>query len=74
MENGGRLFILRGACAHSDLAAMFLQAQKSVRNILRKNPGAFIAAVRRSIARGGFVRAEAHLWLTYEQWVRGKGQ
>lgn len=74
MESGGRLFILRGACSHSELAALFLQAQKSVLNILHKHPEAFIAAVRRSAARGSSFRAEVYVWLTYEQWSRGKGQ
>ena len=69
MENGGRLFVIRGALRAPDLAEVFLAALRQVHGLLRRNPdAAFIASVRRSVTKGGILRAEAQLVLTAEEW------
>lgn len=72
MENEGRLFILRGACTHPELARMFLSALNPVLGILLRNREAFIGAVKRSVQSGGIVKAEAQLWLTHRQWLESR--
>jgi PIN domain-containing protein len=73
MENGGRLFIIRGALTAPELAAAFLQSLPSVRSVLRKSSDPFIAAVRRTSLPHGTLRSEAHLVLTREQWRAKRG-
>lgn len=68
MENGGRLFIIRGGLVARDMADLFLGALKSVRSIIaRHHDEAFIAIVRRAAARGGKVIPEAHVFKTASQ-------
>jgi hypothetical protein len=69
MENGGRLFIVRGALPHPALAALVIEALPSMLRLLDRRPVvAFIGSVRRSVARGGISSAQAHLVLTFEEW------
>lgn len=73
MENAGRLFILRGSLRGTELAAMFLEAEGSVLQILKENPTkGFVANVRRSVLRGGVVKSAAKTMLTFGEWKAGR--
>ena len=68
LENGGRLFIIRGGLVARDMAGLFLGALKSIRSIIaRHHDEAFIAIVRRATMRGGMVIPEAHVFKTASQ-------
>lgn len=70
MEHGARLFILRGALRFPELAQMFLEGLPKLRRFLNRNPGPFIAGIRRSTLPGGgssFV-VEIVMYLSYEEW------
>lgn len=72
MENGGRLFILRGKnLSGGEKAELFLKAMGGVLRVLEEQPGAFIAVVSRSTPRHGTERAEVRVRQTYEEWSRG---
>jgi hypothetical protein len=72
MENGGRLFILRGKnLSGVEKAELFLKAMGGVLRVLEDQPGAFIAVVSRSTPRHGTERAEVRVRQTYEEWSRG---
>lgn len=72
MESSGRLFILRGKIPSTDLAAMFLQAERTVVDCLTRHRQAFIANVRRTSHRGGVVKASAETMLTLADWSAGR--
>jgi hypothetical protein len=73
MENGGRLFILRGKnLSGVEKAALFLKAMSGVLRVLEEQPGALIAVVSRSTPRQGDERAEVRVTQTYDEWSRGK--
>jgi len=72
MESSGRLFVLRGKVPSPDLAALFIQAEKTVVEHLTEQRHAFIANVRRTSHRGGVVRAAAEMMLTFDQWKAGR--
>lgn len=73
LENGGKLFIIRGSLVARDLADLFLGALKSVRSIIaRHHDEAFIAVVRRATARGGLVVSEARVLKTASRVSEGQ--
>jgi hypothetical protein len=74
MEEGGRLFILRGKqLTGPEKARLFLEAGTKVKNLLTHQGGnAFIATVRRAVLQGGVFRVEVKLSLTYSEWRRGR--
>lgn len=73
MENGGRLFILRGKnLSGAEKADLFLKALNGVLRVLDEQPGAFIAVVSRSTPRLGAERAEVRVAQTFEGWSRGR--
>lgn len=74
MEQGGRLFILRGKqLTGPEKAQLFLEAAMGVRRLLaRQGADAFIATVRRAALQGGVLRAEVRLSLTFSEWKRGR--
>lgn len=73
MENGARLFIVRGKnLTGPEKAEVFVSALRSVYRILEEQQAPFIATVRRSVGLGGIVKPDVRLNLTYEDWSRGK--
>jgi hypothetical protein len=72
MEHSGRLFILRGKVTSRELAAIFLQAEHAVAEILVQHDRSFIANVRRTALKGGVVKATAEVMLTLADWRAGR--
>lgn len=65
MDNGGKLFILRGGLVAREMAALFLGALGSIHSIIaRHHDEAFIAVVRRATVRGGGFKSEARVLTT----------
>jgi hypothetical protein len=67
MENGGRLFLLRGQASHAELANMFVRATKRVERVLEKHAPPFMAVVRRAATRVDPLRVEVAMALTLEK-------
>lgn len=75
MENGGRLFILRGKnLSGAEKAELFLRALHGVHRVLEDQLGAFIAVVSRNTPRHGDERAEVRVRQTHEEWSTGKSK
>lgn len=72
MENGGRLFLLRGQTSHAELAKMFVRAIKRVERFLEKRTPPFMAIVRRAATHEDPLRVEVAMALTLEKWRSGK--
>ena len=68
MENGGRLFIIRGTATTAELAGIVLEAQLGIERLLSLHE-VFVAIVRRATKRGGQSYATAEVRLTYEEWL-----
>lgn len=75
MEEGARLFIIRGKhLTGPDKAQLFLEAQRLVVRVLeRQAEEAFIATVRRLALQGGVFKADVEISLTARQWAQGRG-
>jgi hypothetical protein len=74
MEESGRLFILRAKqLTGLERAQLFLEARNGVESILlRQGSEAFIATIRRAASKGGLLRPEVRLSLTFSEWRRGR--
>jgi hypothetical protein len=72
MENGGRLFLLRGHISNAELARMFLRALPRVHRMIGKRTPPFMAVVRRAATHADPLRVEVSVALTLDQWRAGK--
>lgn len=73
MENGSRLFIVRGKhLTGREKAELFIGALRGIYRVLDEQPSSFIAAVRRLSVHGGLLRPDVQVYLTLEEWARGK--
>jgi hypothetical protein len=73
MENGARLFIVRGKQLTSpDKAELFVGALTGIYKVLEEQRSSFVAGVRRHSAQGGTLRPDVTVYLTYDGWTRGK--
>ena len=61
-QENGRVFIVRGALPHDELATVFLEASDSVGRMLQKTTEPFVAVIRREVARGAVVHCKAVMW------------
>jgi hypothetical protein len=69
MENGSRLFIVRGALLAPARAAMVIEALDAVKRVLEQQfPHPFIANIRREALPRGSFHCTAQVMLSYEAW------
>lgn len=71
MENGGRVFILRGQCSHALLGEMVVRARNRMEKIIAKQSEPFIAVVRRVMTDKDPTRIEIDVKLTRAMWLAG---
>lgn len=73
MENGARLFIVRGKQLTSpEKAELFVGALNGIYRVLEEQCSSFLAGVRRHSVQGGVFRPDVMVYLTHEDWSRGK--
>jgi hypothetical protein len=74
MENGGRLFLLRGHTSTAELARMFLRGLPRIQRMIEKRAAPFMAAVRRAATHADPSRVDVIMALTLDQWRAGKAE
>lgn len=73
MENGSRLFIVRGKhLTGPEKADLFVGALPAVYRVLEEQPSAFIAVVRRVSVARDVTKPDVKVRLTFGEWKRGK--
>lgn len=73
MENGARLFIIRGKnLTAPEKANIFIEALHRIDAVLTEQRSAFIAVVSRQSLAKGTTRSEVKVRLTFDDWSRGR--
>lgn len=73
MENGGRLFVVRGKnLTAPDKAELVLASLEGIHRVLQEQEDAFIAVIRRKSMKQGVIRPDVQVRLTLSDWRRGK--
>ena len=73
MEEGGRLFIVRGKhLTGPEKARLLLDAQGGMLRMLARHREAFIATVRRVALPGGVFKADVEVFLTFQLWMQDR--
>jgi len=73
MENGGRLFVVRGKnLTAPEKAALVIAALDGIYGVIDAQPAAFIGVISRQSLRRGVIKPEVQIRLTFDDWRRGR--